>query len=78
MKSDEDSEDTYSTNETMATCLLSDTPHYPVSWYQYCTNQGISIGIYEIGKPQHLSLIQTGYEKHVVRRNKDYITMMKK
>ena len=56
MKSEEDSENSHFMSETMVTCLLSDTPHYPVLWYQllykiqinHYTAHGISIAIFEM------------------------------
>ena len=76
MKS-EGSEDSHFTSETMATSLLSDTPHYPVSWYQPLYKSWDQYSCFEmvfIDKPQRLSLIQIGYEKQWhVRSKQDYI-----
>ena len=77
MKSEQDSEDSYSTSETTETCLLSDIPRYPVSWCQPLYKPWDQYSYFEmvfIDKPQRLSLIQIGYEKQWhVRSKKDYI-----
>ena len=71
MKSEQNTEDDHSTNESK-TCLLSDNAHYPVSWCQPLYKPWDQYGTFEmvfVDKPCLTSLIQIGHEKqwHVIR-----------
>ena len=72
MMSEQKTEDNHSTNETKATCLLSDTAHYPVSWCQPLYkpwNQYNKFEMVFVDVPCLTSLMQIGHKKqcHVIR-----------
>ena len=72
MKSEQNTEDDHSTNKSKATCLLSDTAHYPVSWCQPLYKPWDQYGSFEmvfVDVPCLTSLIRIGHEKrwHIIR-----------